>query len=198
MSEERFVVPYQLGDKDRLFDLGQGISSGAAMIMRNRGGKVQSFSRSLRRMKIQALLFAALAALQGLLLAVGGISVLKIVLLVLCVLLGGWMWAVWNASSKAYEKASTLYVESNGREGTITFDEDGITECSESGTETHFDWEDYRCCVMCPEAIVVVSYRPVMLIVSREEETERGICQALTFYDKEDTIFEVEIREKKR
>ena len=111
MSEERFVVPYQLGDKDRLFDLGQGISSGAAMIMRNRGGKVQSFSRSLRRMKIQALLFAALAALQGLLLAVGGISVLKIVLLVLCVLLGGWMWAVWNASSKAYEKASTLYVK---------------------------------------------------------------------------------------
>lgn len=198
MSEERFVVSYRLGDKDRLFDLGQGISSGAAMILRNRGGKVQSFSQSLRRMRNQALLFAILAVLQGLLLAVGGISVSRIVLLALCVLLGGWMWAVWNASSKAFEKARALYVENSGREGTIAFDEDGITECGESGAETHFDWEDYRCCVMCPEAIVVVSYRPVMLIVSREEETECGICQALTFYDKEDTIFEVEIQEKKR
>ncbi len=198
MDTQTFVIPYVLENKERIFDLGQGISSGAAMILRNRGGKVQSFSQSLRRMKIQALLFAALAALQGLLLAVGGISVVKIVLLALCVLLGGWLWAVWNASSKAYEKARTLYVESSGREGTITFDEDGITECSESGIETHFDWEDYRCCVMCPEAIVVVSYRPVMLIVSRKEETEQDLYQALAFYDKEDTIFEVEIQEKKK
>ena len=83
-------------------------------------------------------------------------------------------------------------------EGTITIDEAGLVECSDSGTETSFSWEDYRCCIMCEEAIVVVFYKPVMLIVSRTKETEDGLVEALLAFDKERTIYEVEIKEKKK
>jgi hypothetical protein len=44
----------------------------------------------------------------------------------------------------------------------------------------------------------VVFYKPVMLIVSRTKETEDGLVEALLAFDKERTIYEVEIKEKKK
>ena len=50
---------------------------------------------------------------------------------------------------------------------------------------------------MCEEAIVVTFYRPVMLIVSRSEETEDGLLTALGAYGRLDSVYEVEIGGKK-
>lgn len=198
MSEQVFTFPYYLGDKSRLFDLGQGIHTSTNQILQKRGGKVQPFTRTLGKMKLQALLFAGLVMIQALLMSLGGVSVPKIVLAAVCALFGGIMWAVWKANNEAFEKTRALYLEVNGEGGTLTIDENGITECSDAGVETHFDWEDYRCCVMCEEAIVVVSFKPVMLIVSRREETEDGLLSALAAFDKLDTVYDVEIQEKKK
>lgn len=198
MSEQVFTVPYTLGDKARLFDLGQGIHTSASSVLKKGGGQVMPFTQTLKKMKVQALCFGALAVAQGALMGVSGFSVGKIALAVLCALLGGCLWATRSASKKAFARAQALYLEANGKGGTITIDEEGLVECSDSGTETSFSWEDYRCCIMCEEAIVVVFYKPVMLIVSRTEETENGLVEALLTFDRERTIYEVELKEKKK
>ena len=198
MSEQIFTIPYTLGDKARLFDLGQGIHTSTNLILKKGGGQVTPFTQTLTKMKLQAMLFAVLAVLQILLMKMGGVSTPKIALAAVCALLGGFLWATQSTNRKAFDRAQALYQEVNGECGTITVDEDGITERSDSDVETHFDWEDYRCCIMCEEAIVVVFYKPVMLIVSRTEETEKGLVEALLTFDKERTIYEVSIKEKKK
>lgn len=198
MSEQVFTFPYHLGDKERLFDLGQGIHLNTTTIIKKQGGKVQPFTQTLGKMKWQALAFGGLAVAQAALMGVGGISVPKVVLTVLCALLGGFLWATRKTNGQAFEKAQALYCEANGEGGTMTIDEDGITECSEKGVETHFDWEDYRCCVLCDEAIVVLFFKPVMLIVGRERATEDGLLTALAAFDRLNTVYDVEIQEKKK
>ena len=198
MSVRCFSVPYTLDDKERLFDLGQGIHSNAALILKKGGGQVMPFSQALKKMKVQALLFGLLTVLQGALMGVGGVSAGKIVLAVLCALCGGFLWAVRSGNQKAFARAQALYLQNNGNGGMLTGDEDGIRERSDRGVETCFDWEDYRCCVMSREVIVVVFYKPVMLIFSRTRETEDGLVEALLAFEKEKTIYEVEVKEKRK
>lgn len=199
MSEKVFDVPYSLGDKARLFDLGQGIHSSVALILKKGGGKVTTMTRTLKKMRLQALLFGLLAVLQtGLMGLTDGLSFGKIVLAALCALLGGLLWAAQSGNKKAFARAQEMYLQSNGTAGTLTIDGDGICERNEAGRETRFDWEDYRCCIMSEEAIVVVFFKPVMLIVSRTQETEDGLVEALLAFDKERTIYEVEVKEKKK
>ena len=198
MSEQVFTFPYSLGDKERLFNVGQGIHTNVALILKKNGGKIPTFTQTLRKMKGQALAFGALAVVQVGLMVASGFSVFKVVLAVLCALLGALLWAAVKGNSEAYERSRQMYLQNNGKGGTITIDEDGITECSEAGVETHFDWEDYRCCVLSDEAIVVVSFKPVMLIISREQETEDGLLTALAAFDRLDTVYDVEIQEKKK
>lgn len=198
MSEQVFTFPYHLGDKERLFDLGQGIHTNVALILKKNGGKIPTFTQTLRKMKGQALAFGALAVVQAGLMVASGFSVFKVVLAVLCALLGAFLWAAVKGNGQAYERSRQMYLQNNGKGGIITVDEDGITECSEAGVETHFEWEDYRCCVLSDEVIVVVSFKPVMLIISREQETEDGLLTALAAFDRLDTVYDVEIQEKKK
>lgn len=196
MSE--FTFNYSLGDKARLFDLGQGINAGVTGIIKNRGGKAQPFTRSLKKMKVQALVFGLLALAQTGLMAASGVSVLKIAMAALCALMGGTVWAAQTVNKKAFGRAQQMYLENKGQSGSVTVDEDGFVECSDSGAESRFEWEDYRCTVLCEEAIVVVTFRPVMMILSRTEETEDGLLTALAAFDRLDSVYEVEIREKKK
>ena len=199
MSEQAFNIPYTLGDKARLFDLGQGIHSSTAMILKKGGGKVMTMTQTLKKMRIQALMFGLLAVAQtGLMSVSDGLSFGKIVLAALCALLGGLLWASQSGNKKAFARAQEMYLQNNGTAGTLIVDEEGICERNEAGRETRFGWEDYRCCIMSEEAIVVVFYKPVMLIVSRTEETESGLVEALLAYDKERTIYEVEVKTKKK
>lgn len=198
MSEQVFTFPYHLGDKERLFDLGQGIHSSVALVLKKGGGKITTMTQTLKKMRLQALAFGLLAVAQASLMGVSGVSAGKIVLAVLCALLGGLLWASQSGNKKAFARAQALYLQNNGTAGTLTVDEDGICECNEAGRETRFSWEDYRCCIMSEEAIVVVFYKPVMLIVSRTKETEDGLVEALLAFDKERTIYEVEVKEKKK
>ena len=121
-----------------------------------------------------------------------------LLLAVACALFGGIWWAAASGNRKAFQRALELYLSQNGEGGTITVAEDGIVECCESGSQTHFDWEDYRCCVMCSEAIVLISFTPVMLIISRTPETEDALLTALAAYDRLDSVYEVEVQEKKK
>ena len=198
MSEQVFHIPYILNDKTRLFDLGQGIHSSVALVLKKGGGKIATMTQTLKKMRLQALAFGLLAVAQASLMGVSGVSAGKIVLAVLCALLGGLLWASQSGNKKAFARAQALYLQNNGTAGTLTVDEDGICECNEAGRETRFSWEDYRCCIMSEEAIVVVFYKPVMLIVSRTKETEDGLVEALLAFDKERTIYEVEVKEKKK
>ena len=199
MSEQVFHIPYTLGDKARLFDLGQGIHSNVSLVLKKGGGTVTTMTQTLKKMRVQAVMFGLLAVAQtGLMAASDGLSFGKIVLAALCALLGGLLWASQSGNKKAFARAQELYLQNNGTAGTLTVDEDGICECNEAGRETRFGWEDYRCCIMSEEAIVVVFYKPVMLIVSRTKETEDGLVEALLAFDKERTIYEVEIKEKKK
>lgn len=198
MSEQVFHIPYSLKDKARLFDLGQGIHSNVSLVLKKGGGKITTMTQTLKKMRLQALLFGLLAVAQASLMGVSGVSAGKIVLAVLCALLGGLLWASQSGNKKAFARAQALYLQNNGTAGTLTVDEDGICECNEAGRETRFSWEDYRCCIMSEEAIVVVFYKPVMLIVSRTKETEDGLVEALLAFDKERTIYEVEIKEEKK
>lgn len=198
MSEQVFHIPYSLKDKAQLFDLGQGIHSSVALVLKKGGGKITTMTQTLKKMRLQALAFGLLAVAQAGLMGVSGVSAGKIVLAVLCALLGGLLWASQSGNKKAFARAQALYLQNNGTSGTLTVDEDGICECNEAGRETRFSWEDYRCCIMSEEAIVVVFYKPVMLIVSRTKETEDGLVEALLAFDKERTIYEVEVKEKKK
>ena len=198
MSEQSFTFPYFLGDKERLFDLGQGIHTNVALILKKNGGKVPTFTQTLRKMKGQSLAFGALAVVQAILIVASGFSIFKVVLAVLCALLGAFLWAAVKGNGQAYERARALYLQNSGKGGTITIDEEGITECSEAGVETHFDWEDYRCCVLSDEAIAVVSFKPVMLIIDRQQETEDGLLTALAAFDRLHTVYDVEIKEEKK
>ena len=179
-------------------DLGQGIHSNTALILKKGGGQVMPLTQTLKKMRLQALLFGLLAVAQAALMGVGGVSAVKIVLAVLCALLGGLLWASQSGNKKAFARAQEMYLQNNGTAGTLIVDEDGICERNEAGKETRFSWEDYRCCIMSEEAIVVVFYKPVMLIVSRTKETDDGLVEALLAFDKERTIYEVEIKEKKK
>ena len=198
MSEQVFHIPYSLKDKAQLFDLGQGIHSSVALVLKKGGGKITTMTQTLKKMRLQALAFGLLAVAQAGLMGVSGVSAGKIVLAVLCALLGGLLWASQSGNKKAFARAQALYLQNNGTSGTLLVDEDGICECNEAGRETRFSWEDYRCCIMSEEAIVVVFYKPVMLIVSRTKETEDGLVEALLAFDKERTIYEVEVKEKKK
>ena len=198
MDTQTFVIPYVLENKSRIFDLGQGIHAAAAGVIRKQGGKVMPFSGMLRKSRKQALVFGVLAVLQAALMGVSEVTPVRVVLAVACALFGGLWWAAASGNRKAFERALELYQANNGENGTISIDEDGIVECSASGVETRFSWEDYRCCVMCSEAIVLISFTPVMLIISRTEETENGLLTALAAYDRLDSVYEVEIQEKKK
>ena len=68
MSEQGFHIPYSLKDKARLFDLGQGIHSNTSLVLKKGGGTVTTMTQTLKKMRVQALLFGLLAVAQVVLL----------------------------------------------------------------------------------------------------------------------------------
>ena len=48
-----------------------------------------------------------------------GFSVLKVVLAVLCALLGAFLWAAVKGNGQTYERAKTLYLQNSGKGGHI-------------------------------------------------------------------------------
>ena len=53
-------------------------------------------------------------------------------------------------------------------------------------------------CVLTEEAIVLLYDRPVMLLFSRDEETEQQLRTILDAYGKGDTIHRCRVKEKKK
>lgn len=192
------TVAYCLRNKERIFDLGQGIHANRSYILRKRGGTVQPYTGLLQKMKLQMVAFFLLAAVQAVLIALSGPSVGKVLLLALTILCGAVTWYVRKSGRQSYDRALALYLKNTGEGGTITINEEGITERSEAGVETDFTWREYVGCVICPEAIVVLSTRPVLLILCRMDETEQGLRAALEAWGEEDTVYEVSVREKRQ
>ncbi len=199
MNEHGMIeVKYSLNDKERIFDIGQSVHVNRRLIFKRSGGKIPLYTQMTRKMKRQALLFFALALIQALLLWASEVSTGKIVLLVGCVVLGAFMLSVWHTQRKVYGQTLALYLENNGTGGRIVFDESGMTESGEGGEETQIRWEEYVACVVSREAIVILSTRPVLLIFSRTEQTEQEIRSALAAFGKSESIYCVEVKEKRR
>ena len=156
------------------------------------------YTAMLRKMRLQAVAFFALSALQGSLMLVGDVTILKVLLTLLTAFLGCAMLLVVRTGRKAYQKALQDYEERNsGRGGTLTFDARGLTECSDHGETLELQWEEYEACVICPDAIVILSTRPVIIICSRRDETELAVRGALEQAEKAHTVFQVSIKEKR-
>lgn len=199
MKEHGVVeVKYSLHDKERIFDIGQSVHINRRLIVKRSGGKISLYTQMIRKMKRQAILFFVLALIQALLLWAGEVSTGKLVLLVGCVALGAFMLSVWRTQRKVYGQTLALYRENNGAGGRIVFDEAGMTESGDGGEETQIRWEEYEACVVAGEAIVILSSRPVLLIFSRTEQTEQEIRGALAAFGKNESIYCVEVKEKRR
>ncbi len=195
---EPITVTYHLENRERIFDLGQGIHTNRGYILRRQGGKVKPYTGTIRQLIRQALMFFALALLQLALQLVGGFTAGKMALVVVTAFCGAMALYAARASRRSYDKTLALYLERNGQSGTLTIDEQGITERSDTGHTADIHWDEYVACVMCPEAIVILSTRPLLLICSRTEETEREIRRALELLGRDHGIYEVEIKEKRR
>lgn len=197
--QESVSVAYFLENKERIFDLGQGIYANRSYIFRKRGGSVPPYTGMLRKMIGQMLAFFALSALQGGLMLAGDVTTIKVLLTLLTAFFGCAMLLAARIGSKAYQKALQTYYERNpGQGGTLTFDAGGITECSDHSETLEFQWNEYEACVICPDAIVILSTRPVMIICSRTGETEQAIRSVMGAAGKEHTVYEVKIKERRK
>lgn len=194
---EPVIIPYSLENKERIFDLGQGIHANRAYIFRRRGGKVQSYTAIIRKMTRQMLAFFALAALQVGLILVSDVTTGKVLLALLMAFCGCSALFAVSASRKSYRETLQNYYERNPDEGgTLTFDSRGITERSDHGETLEFQWSEYEACVICPEAIVILFTRPILIICSYADEMEQAVRDVLEKTGKEQTVFEVGIKGK--
>ena len=191
-------LPYRLQDKERLFDVGQAVHANRKRILRREGLVLRPYTAELSRMRTQGVCFLALALLSGVMLRIGGPDGLNIAMTLMCLLCALMMMVARRVGCKGYEKALQMYCADNGEVGYVLFDEESATDYSEKGNRTVLPWAEYSTCVLTEEAIVLLYDRPVMLLFSRDEETEQQLRTILDAYGKGDTIHRCRVREKKK
>lgn len=198
MSTPGIRVSYTLVDKAHCFDVAQGIHAERSYILRLGGGKARPYTACLRKMLCQSALFFLLAAVQLILLVVGGVSTLRLLILVLCALFGAVVLYAYLSGKGSYARSYAWFLERNDKGGTLSFDERGITMHTDTGYVLDFHWSEYQACVIGGGVIVVLSTRPMLMIAEWTEATEREIRGALCAFERGNTVCTVEVREKKK
>lgn len=199
MSAEIRRLQYRLRNKARLFDVGQAVHASCKQIIRKDGVVLKPYTKMLERMHTQSVCFLALAMLQSVLLWVKReLDPLTLTLLVLCLLCAVILPLVQRTARDNYDKALKMYLADNGEMGYILFDETEMTDYSEKGSRTVLPWAEYKACVMTEDVIVMLFERPVMLLFSRDEQTERDLREVLQAYGKGDTVHHASVKAGRR
>ena len=189
MSAEIRRLQYRLRNKARLFDVGQAVHASYKQIMRRDGVALKPYTKMLERMHKQSVCFLAMAMLQSVLLWVKReLDPLTLTILALCLLCAVILPLVQRSARNNYDKALQMYLADNGETGYLLFDETEMTDYSEKGGRTVLPWAEYKACVMTEDTIVVLFERPVMLLFSRDEQTERELREVLEAYGKGDSV----------
>ena len=191
-------LPYRLQDKERLFDVGQAVHANRKRILRREGLVLRPYTAELSRLRVQGVCCLGLALLSGVMLRIGGPDGLNIAMTAVCLLCAIMAAVARRVGCKGYEKALQMYLTDNGDVGYVLFDQESATDYSEKGNRTVLPWAEYSACVLTEEAIVLLYDRPVMLLFSRDGETEQQLRTILDAYGKGDTIHRCRVKEGKK
>ena len=165
-----FELHYHLPeDPARLFDVAQGLAGRRNILKRGGTVKVKPFTETCRRLLFQCIAFAVLTALTA-------------------VLVTFW---TYQAGRMGYRKSWTQFREGNRPDGTVTFTASGIREWNASDHTERFTWEQWDCCIISREVIVLTFHQPMLVLLPYTQESESTVVQALNAFGKQDTIYKV-------
>lgn len=192
-------VKYNLRDKSRLFSIAYAIYSNRERLLQ-KNDKVQPFHMTLRTVLIQCAVLYAVAVAFLLAMISNGFDVTGVILLVLCMLYGMVLITSWSNNRRDYRYAEKAFLRTTGETGTLRFDDWGLTDVTHEGKESSYAWSEYRNCIVVDEAIVIlfVNEREEMLLMSRDDETEKAMRQVLRDYDMSHTIHNAVMKGKKK
>lgn len=196
---DRITVNYRLEDKERLFSIAYAVYSNRERLLKKQD-KVQPFHITLRTVLIQSAVLYAVAVAFLIGMVKFGFDLPGLVLLVLCVVYGMVMITAWGNNRRDYRYALKRFMSTTGQTGTLHFDDWGLREVSAFGTENSYSWSEYRHCIILDEAMVIlfVNEREEMLLMSRDEETEKAMRDALKAFDMTHTIRKAVMKGKKK
>ena len=81
--------------------------------------------------------------------------------------------------------------ETKNDDGTVTFTASGIREWNASDDTERFTWEQWDCCIISREVIVLTFHQPMLVLLPYTQESESTVVQALNAFGKQDTIYKV-------
>lgn len=162
-------------------------------------GNLQGISRlvvgmdaqeAIRRMRgIQCIAFAVLTALAAVL--VWAFHAKLKVLFFLCLVMSLVTFWTYQAGRMGYRKSWTQFRKDNRPDGTVTFTASGIREWNASDHTERFTWEQWDCCIISQEVIVLTFHQPMLVLLPYTQESESTVVQALNAFGKQDTIYKV-------
>lgn len=95
------------------------------------------------------------------------------------------------AGRMGYRKSWTQFRKDNRPDGTVTFTASGIREWNASDHTERFTWEQWDCCIISQEVIVLTFHQPMLVLLPYTQESESTVVQALNAFGKQDTIYKV-------
>lgn len=196
MSVESLAqVSYRLRDRERLFSIGYSIYTNRQRVL-HKGEKVCTFPQMLQRSLLYAGVLMAILVGYLVILMVKGVDILGVAMIFIGVIYLIALLRGWREQKRNYEYALQRFLDGGDEEGTLHFDEWGITDVSASGKESAFSWQDYRYCILVSDAIMFLftNERDEILMLNRDVQTEEEICRILEGFDKQDTIRRLEMK----
>ena len=113
------------------------------------------------------------------------------VLFFLCLVMSLVTFWTYQAGRMGYRKSWTQFREGNRPDGTVTFTASGIREWNASDHTERFTWEQWDCCIISQEVIVLTFHQPMLVLLPYTQESESTVVQALNAFGKQDTIYKV-------
>ena len=185
-----FELHYHLPeDPARLFDVARGLAGRRNILKRGGTVKVKPFTETCRRLLFQCIAFAVLTALTAVL--VWALHAKLKVLFFLCLVMSLVTFWTYQAGRMGYRKSWTQFREGNRPDGTVTFTASGIREWNASDHTERFTWEQWDCCIISREVIVLTFHQPMLVLLPYTQESESTVVQALNAFGKQDTIYKV-------
>lgn len=183
---ETYEFEYHSNNPKRLNDLAQGGYALRKSLRKNQA-KLKPYSRICAELIFKSLPFLLVAAL-GLLLDEldSPLRVLYYVLLFIgafLLVVGVFNTINVRAALSNYEKR-----QEGVDRGLLTFDATGICDSSPDGTVIKRTWEDYDCCLISREVIILIYQSPNLNFLPATPENVSHIGAALRQFGKENTI----------
>ena len=113
------------------------------------------------------------------------------VLFFLCLVMSLLTFWTYQAGRMGYRKSWTQFRKDNRPDGTVTFTASGIREWNASDHTERFTWEQWDCCIISREVIVLTCHQPMLVLLPYTQESESTVVQALNAFGKQDTIYKV-------